>query len=187
MWGRGERLEALEPRDDLVLVLVSPDISISTGQAYQWFDQAEKIKSPMSISRQDLKVRFRQLPPASWGFFNSFQAVVESRYPQIKTILEELRDWGAEFAALSGSGSSVFGVFSDSGRAQSACNRVRRRLREVVRRASTEAEQSGRDYVLIGRRAGLSAPFGGLVEDFKSALRRLEQGRGKATESELRR
>lgn len=66
-------------------------------------------------------------------------------------------------------------------------NRVRRRLREVVRHASAAAEQSGRDYVLVGRRAGLSAPFGGLVEDFMSALRRLEQGRGKASEPKLRR
>lgn len=66
-------------------------------------------------------------------------------------------------------------------------NRVRRRLREVVRLASTETPHAGRDYVLVGRRAGLSAPFGGLVEDFRSALGRLEQGRGIASEPKLRR
>jgi ribonuclease P protein component len=66
-------------------------------------------------------------------------------------------------------------------------NRVRRRLREIVRHASEEAARPGHDYVLVGRRAGLSAPFGGLLEDFKSALRRLHAGRSKATEPELRR
>ena len=65
-------------------------------------------------------------------------------------------------------------------------NRVRRRLREVVRRASGDATRPGHDYVLVGRRAGLSAPFGGLLEDFKSALQRLNEGRSKATGPQLR-
>lgn len=66
-------------------------------------------------------------------------------------------------------------------------NRIRRRLREIVRRASGDAARPGYDYVLIGRRAGLSASFGGLLEDFKSALRRLDEGRGKASGPQLRR
>lgn len=64
-------------------------------------------------------------------------------------------------------------------------NRVRRRLREIVRHASGEAARPGHDYVLIGRRAGLNAPFGGLLEDFKSALQRLNEGRGKAAEPQI--
>jgi ribonuclease P protein component len=66
-------------------------------------------------------------------------------------------------------------------------NRVRRRLREIVRQASGNATRAGHDYVLVGRRAGLSAPFGGLLEDFKSALQRLDAGRGKAPGPQLRR
>ena len=66
-------------------------------------------------------------------------------------------------------------------------NRVRRRLRELVRHAAADTTRAGHDYVLVGRRAGLSAPFGGLLDDFKSALRRLDEGRGKATGPELRR
>src|ERR1700712_3299406 len=66
-------------------------------------------------------------------------------------------------------------------------NRVRRRLREVVRHASGEAARPGHDYVLIGRRAGLGAPFDGLLEDFKSALQRLNEGRSKAAGTQWRR
>ena len=66
-------------------------------------------------------------------------------------------------------------------------NRVRRRLREVVRRASGEVARPGHDYVLVGRRAGLDAPFDGLLEDFKSALQRLRDVRGKAAGSQTRR
>jgi ribonuclease P protein component len=56
-------------------------------------------------------------------------------------------------------------------------NRVRRRLREIVR-LSAEAElHCGHDYVLVGRRAALSLPFERLNEDFKGALRRLRASR----------
>jgi len=52
-------------------------------------------------------------------------------------------------------------------------NRVRRRLREVVRLTDAAAMHPGHDYVLIGRRAALSLPFQRISDDFKGALRRL--------------
>ena len=58
-------------------------------------------------------------------------------------------------------------------------NRVRRRLREVVRlSAQRDDMQGGYDYVLIGRRAALELPFERLVEDFGHALRRVHGGKG---------
>jgi ribonuclease P protein component len=51
-------------------------------------------------------------------------------------------------------------------------NRVRRRLREVVRLSATLHGEAGHDYVLIGRRAALTAPFARMVADFTGALRR---------------
>ena len=59
-------------------------------------------------------------------------------------------------------------------------NRVRRRLREVVRGSATLSGQSGHDYVLIGRRTALTTPFDRLVADFAGALRRLHRQRARA-------
>jgi ribonuclease P protein component len=56
-------------------------------------------------------------------------------------------------------------------------NRVRRRLREVVRLAATDRIPAGRDYVLIGRRAALDLSFEQLVTDFTGALRRVKGSR----------
>jgi ribonuclease P protein component len=53
-------------------------------------------------------------------------------------------------------------------------NRVRRRLREIVRLTATERLRSGHDYVLIGRRGALSLPFERITRDFDGALRRLK-------------
>jgi ribonuclease P protein component len=56
-------------------------------------------------------------------------------------------------------------------------NRVRRRLRDIVRLSGTNRMQSGHDYVLIGRRAALKVPFARIAEDFEGALRRMHTGR----------
>jgi ribonuclease P protein component len=55
-------------------------------------------------------------------------------------------------------------------------NRVRRRLREVVRRAAGPRMRPGTDYVLVGRRAALAYPFIRLLEDFVRVLEALHSG-----------
>ena len=57
-------------------------------------------------------------------------------------------------------------------------NRVRRRLREVVRRADADDIRPGHDYVLVARRAALTEPFDRLTADLSGALRRLAAGLG---------
>ena len=52
-------------------------------------------------------------------------------------------------------------------------NRVRRRLKEVVRLSAATGLSRGHDYVLIGRRAALSLPFEQMTQDFERALRRV--------------
>jgi ribonuclease P protein component len=57
-------------------------------------------------------------------------------------------------------------------------NRVRRRLREIVRLSTANRLPAGHDYVLIGRRAALNLPLRKMAEDFEGALRRIHAGRG---------
>lgn len=52
-------------------------------------------------------------------------------------------------------------------------NRVRRRLREIVRLAGPSRLKPGHDYVLVGRRAALNLPFARIMKDFEGAARRL--------------
>lgn len=52
-------------------------------------------------------------------------------------------------------------------------NRVRRRLREIVRLSRPDALRPGHDYVLVGRRAALALPFDRMMQEFDGALRRV--------------
>ena len=54
-------------------------------------------------------------------------------------------------------------------------NRVRRRLREAVRRSASRHMRQGHDYVIVGRRAALTADFARLMGDLDDALARLHR------------
>lgn len=60
-------------------------------------------------------------------------------------------------------------------------NRIRRRLREMVRLAAENQTWTGHDYVLVGRRAALKLPFDRMIRDFDGALRRIHAGRSGKT------
>jgi ribonuclease P protein component len=64
-------------------------------------------------------------------------------------------------------------------------NRIRRRLREAVRRIDVAADSMAlmphHDYVLVGRRAALTADFNAMLDDLRSALKRLDRQAHKTT------
>ena len=127
MSGGGETIQDLLPRDDFVLVLVYPGFSISTSAAYSWLDE-DRNRDRRTSTSEDLKVQFERTAPVSWSFFNSFQTTIEIRYPLIRQVIRELVDSGAELANLSGSGSSVVGVFTDTKAARSGYQRLHHRF-----------------------------------------------------------
>jgi ribonuclease P protein component len=79
---------------------------------------------------------------------------------------------------LDGTGPARFG-FTVSRKVGTAVerNRVRRRLKEIVRRNAALIAQQGHDYVLIGRRAALDMPFETIRTEFLGAMTRLSRGR----------
>ncbi len=54
-------------------------------------------------------------------------------------------------------------------------NRIRRRLREVIKRIDRVAMRAHSDYVLVGRRSALTRDFADMVDDLGAALRRIER------------
>ena len=54
-------------------------------------------------------------------------------------------------------------------------NRIRRRLRELVRRMDVMSLRPQHDYVLVGRREALTRDFAVMLDDLRSALRRLDR------------
>lgn len=87
------------------LVLVKPDISVSTADAYS-------LVSPHK-PQQSLKESLR-LPVEEWKnhVVNDFESSVFKKFPEIAAIKDRLYDLGALYASMSGSGSAVYGIFN---------------------------------------------------------------------------
>ena len=60
-------------------------------------------------------------------------------------------------------------------------NRIRRRLREAVRRIDAVAMRPHHDYVLVGRRTALTCDFDAMIDDLCAALQRLPRQTSKRT------
>ena len=88
-----------------ILVLVKPDISVSTADAYSLVSPHK----PQQSLRESLR-----LPVEEWKnhVVNDFESSVFKKFPEIAAIKDRLYDLGALYASMSGSGSAVYGIFN---------------------------------------------------------------------------
>ena len=124
--GRGERLRRLPALQRYRVVLAVPDFGVATPDAYRWWD----LDGPGAGCSSAVRV------PSGWRrdpgrLRNDLQAPVARRYPEIGVLAARLRNAGALHAALTGSGSVVFGLFGSRARAVAA----HRALRAAGRRS----------------------------------------------------
>lgn len=105
--GRGEILEPVEVslKGDHI-VLVKPPVHIGTKEAYA----GVKPQAPKNNLREILKDK------SSWRelLVNDFEASIFPQYPELAEIKAKLYEMGAYYAAMSGSGSTVFGLFKET-------------------------------------------------------------------------
>ncbi|MGD9939381.1 MAG: 4-(cytidine 5'-diphospho)-2-C-methyl-D-erythritol kinase [Clostridia bacterium] len=119
--GRGELLEGIESRTDYSLLVVFPGFPIQTASAFRALD-AYRANSGLQADtgddslwsaglRRSLSMAYLSDTPEFWPFCNDFYDSLQAAYPELARCRELLRGSGADFASLSGSGSTVFGVF----------------------------------------------------------------------------
>jgi 4-diphosphocytidyl-2-C-methyl-D-erythritol kinase len=109
--GRGEAAEELAPRTDYSLVLVIPPLRINTAAAYGWLDAANAAALPAPGREDYIRSLYKREALENWIFFNSFFPVLAKKYPVFAEIRGRLREAGALYANVSGSGSAMFGIF----------------------------------------------------------------------------
>ncbi|KIC91638.1 4-(cytidine 5'-diphospho)-2-C-methyl-D-erythritol kinase [Flavihumibacter sp. ZG627] len=123
--GRGEIMEPVEipSMKGKKILLVNPALHISTREA---FDQLELkggssdlrvvVKEPVERWRDGGMEGWRDGEMEGWrdgGMENDFEAGAIARFPEIAQIREELYKQGALYAAMTGTGSTVFGIFNE--------------------------------------------------------------------------
>jgi 4-diphosphocytidyl-2-C-methyl-D-erythritol kinase len=118
---RGDLLFPLIDRPAAWVVLVLPDFGVSTTEAFAWWDQLTRVGPAFQAGRRGRPER-APLHDAgeSNGLINDLERAVADRHPAIARIVSRLRRSGASHAAMSGSGSTVFGLFASENAAARA-------------------------------------------------------------------
>ena len=91
---------------DLYIIIIKPPINVSTPDAYRWVNPRNKVVDIEQIIKK---------PITDWRhlLINDFEESLFNKYPEIEAIKKELYKYGALYASMSGSGSSVFGLFEN--------------------------------------------------------------------------
>ncbi len=114
--GRGEQLTKLQLHVPYWIVLVYPNFHIATPWAYKTLSEKRMGKFPIRPSLID------DIALGDWKkiLVNDFEEIVFAHHPELEDIKLKLLDFGASFSAMSGSGSSMFGLFSRENDARAA-------------------------------------------------------------------
>ena len=105
---RGDLLFPLIDRPPAFVVLVLPGFGVSTKEAYAWFDAGHAAASATM----------------SADLVNDLQPPVARKHPEITRIVRALDRAGASHAAMTGSGSTVFGLFASRSAAERAARAI---------------------------------------------------------------
>ena len=100
------------------ILVINPAFSISTKWAY----------SALNKNLPSNKMHYNLLAledPLNWGLFrNDFEAIVIPGYPEIRVLKAVMLNSGAVYSSLSGSGSTVFGIYNNYDQALSASKKI---------------------------------------------------------------
>jgi 4-diphosphocytidyl-2-C-methyl-D-erythritol kinase len=123
--GKGEIIETLDPIGGYTVLIANDGTHVDTGAAYRMIDglRADGWKSrDVRETKTELKRIFKSgvLADLNRTASNDFEIPVFAAYPQISRLKDMVRDCGAVFSTMTGSGSTVIGLFDDDHSAQQA-------------------------------------------------------------------
>ncbi|MFW6011590.1 MAG: 4-(cytidine 5'-diphospho)-2-C-methyl-D-erythritol kinase [Desulfosalsimonas sp.] len=119
--GIGEELSFLEGMPSLPLIVIYPGLPLSTARIYKKFNLA--LTNPEKINKKFI-LKQGWVADVSRYLFNALEPAAIKLCPEIGAAKQALLECRADGALMSGSGSSVFGIFSDIGRAKSAYDKL---------------------------------------------------------------
>lgn len=115
--GRGEELYPVDDTQRMGVVVIKPSFGVSTADAYAWLDQDRQAAgtsgtdTPAEGRSRDVEIGW---PSGPLTLSNSLMAPVARRHPGIGEMVEACLAHGALAAQMTGSGSAVFGLFSEN-------------------------------------------------------------------------
>ena len=121
--GRGDEVYPLADLPRHWIVLLIPGFGVSSADAYRWYD-GEREGGGGGASRREPQYVPGPWPSRAAQMVNDLEAAIARHHPEIDQMRTALRRAGALAAAMTGSGSTVFGLFQRRREAESAVSQL---------------------------------------------------------------
>lgn len=145
--GRGEVISPLRSNGSIPLVLTKPEVAVSTAWAYGIY-VPELTKKIIDIKLFCHALDGKDFVSLRQFVHNDLERAVMRSFPVIAEIKRQLVGSGAAFAAMSGSGPTVFGVFEKRETAEAAAARMGTHWSMVVETLAADRPEAGQGEVL---------------------------------------
>ncbi len=146
--GRGEYIDPIQPRQDFGVLVIKPSWDSKTPEAYSELDTLRKkgLLQELPIERRfgdhwcvskttaALVAEYKN-PIDTWTFQNDFETVLREKHREYTSLYEIMRQCGANFVSMSGSGSCFYGIFASKTDAVEAAIRFRELLKSGAKSA----------------------------------------------------
>lgn len=131
--GIGEKLTVLPAPQDAVILIAKPDIMVSTKDVYENL-HLEKIEKHPDIDGMIQALETKSLKGVTDRMENVLETVTTELYPIIEEIKDFMEAHGAVKALMSGSGPTVFGIFTDEAQAKQAAEALKeaKQLKQIM-------------------------------------------------------
>ena len=135
--GIGEIVEPLNGRLTHKVVMANNGIHVNTALAYKMLNRNESY-SGKSGNIDEVRDMIRSsvasgvIDKVKGFLFNDFEPVVFGQYPELEALKNKFMDYGADFSLMTGSGSTIIGVFSSEKSAVDAANYLKHSVRHVM-------------------------------------------------------
>ena len=110
---RGDVIESVVDVGEEFMIIVTPNVSVSTADAFAGLAAPALTKSEPESILTVCRNAVRSLDPRGSELTNDFERSIVSAYPEVARVKEILLELGAVKAAMSGSGASVFAIFDN--------------------------------------------------------------------------
>ena len=121
---KGQILTRIDPMPDCFIVLCKPPFPVSTPELFQAIDSEDIIHRPDTAGMLNA-LKKASISEVADKLCNVFQPLIEQNHPEIQEIVNCLRECGAWNACMTGSGPTVFGIFTDEILAKDAVTRLK--------------------------------------------------------------
>ena len=141
-WGRGERLFRIPAPPVMPAALAVPAISVTTPDAYKWWDDqnaSPSARGPVALDPEAF---------TTWGSIgrlggNDFEQPVFGHHPELRSLYERVAATGPVWVRMSGSGSAIAAVYKKESERDDAMQRLGSKNQELIATATRAAAAPG--------------------------------------------